>query len=41
VPINCSLPGPSPKMLGIRYPMEVNLIGDSKETLRALILHLI
>ena len=28
------------KMLGIRYPMEVNLIGDSKETLRALIPHL-
>ncbi len=26
-----------PKMLGIRYPMEVNLIGDSAETLRALI----
>ncbi len=25
------------KMLGIRYPMEVNLIGDSKETLQALI----
>jgi pyruvate dehydrogenase (quinone) len=24
------------KMLGIRYPMEVNLVGDSKETLRAL-----
>src|ERR671933_738229 len=28
------------KMLGIRYPMEVNLLGDSKETLRALIPHL-
>jgi len=28
------------KMIGIRYPMEVNLIGDSKETLRALIPHL-
>jgi hypothetical protein len=41
VPINCSLPRPSPKMLGIRYLMEVNLIGDSKETLRTLILHLI
>ncbi|HVZ88668.1 MAG TPA: thiamine pyrophosphate-requiring protein [Polyangia bacterium] len=26
-----------PKMLGIRYPMELNLTGDSKETLRALI----
>src|SRR5436853_263372 len=25
------------RMLSIRYPMEVNLIGDSKETLRALI----
>jgi pyruvate dehydrogenase (quinone) len=24
------------RMLGIRYPMEVNLVGDSKETLRAL-----
>jgi pyruvate dehydrogenase (quinone) len=24
------------KMIGIRYPMEVNLVGDSKETLRAL-----
>ncbi len=24
------------KMIGIRYPMEVNLIGDSRETLRAL-----
>jgi pyruvate dehydrogenase (quinone) len=28
------------KMIGIRYPMEVNLVGDSKETLRALIPHL-
>jgi pyruvate dehydrogenase (quinone) len=28
------------KMLGIRYPMEVNLVGDSKETLSALIPHL-
>lgn len=26
-----------PRMLGIRYPMEVNLCGDSKETLRALL----
>jgi pyruvate dehydrogenase (quinone) len=25
------------KMLGIRYPMEVNLVGDSAETLRALV----
>ena len=25
------------KMLGIRYPMELNLIGDSAETLRELI----
>jgi pyruvate dehydrogenase (quinone) len=25
------------RMLGIRYPMEVNLVGDSKETLRALL----
>jgi pyruvate dehydrogenase (quinone) len=25
------------RMLGVRYPMEVNLTGDSKETLRALI----
>jgi pyruvate dehydrogenase (quinone) len=24
------------KMIGLRYPMEVNLVGDSKETLRAL-----
>jgi pyruvate dehydrogenase (quinone) len=28
------------KMIGIRYPMEVNLVGDSKETLRSLIPHL-
>ncbi len=28
------------RMLGIRYPMEVNLVGDSGETLRALIPHL-
>ena len=27
-------------MLSIRYPMEANLVGDSKETLRALIPHL-
>src|SRR5207245_408572 len=26
-----------PRMLGIRYPMELNLVGDSKETLRALL----
>lgn len=26
-----------PRMLSLRYPMEVNLVGDSKETLRALI----
>jgi pyruvate dehydrogenase (quinone) len=26
-----------PSMIGIRYPMEVNLVGDSQETLRALI----
>src|SRR5213075_3410969 len=25
------------RMVGIRYPMEVNLVGDSKETLQALI----
>ena len=25
------------RMIGIRYPMEVNLVGDSAETLRALI----
>lgn len=28
------------RMLSIRYPMEVNLVGDSKETLRALLPHL-
>jgi pyruvate dehydrogenase (quinone) len=28
------------RMLGIRYPMDVNLVGDSAETLRALIPHL-
>jgi pyruvate dehydrogenase (quinone) len=27
-------------MIGIRYPMEVNLVGDAKETLEALIPHL-
>src|ERR671938_1814654 len=27
-------------LIGLRYPMEVNLIGDSKETLQALIPHL-
>jgi pyruvate dehydrogenase (quinone) len=26
-----------PKMIGIRYPMEVNLTGDARETLRALL----
>jgi pyruvate dehydrogenase (quinone) len=26
-----------PKMLSLRFPMEINLLGDSKETLRALI----
>jgi pyruvate dehydrogenase (quinone) len=26
-----------PKMIGIRYPMEVNLVGDAAETLRALL----
>ncbi len=26
-----------PRMLGLRYPMELNLVGDSAETLRALI----
>ena len=25
------------RMLGIRYPMEVNLVGDARETLRALL----
>jgi pyruvate dehydrogenase (quinone) len=29
-----------PKLIGIRYPMEVNLAGDAAETLRALIPHL-
>ena len=24
-------------MIGIRYPMEVNLVGDARETLRALL----
>jgi pyruvate dehydrogenase (quinone) len=28
------------RMLGIRYPMELNLVGDSAETLRALLPHL-
>ncbi|MGH8626256.1 MAG: thiamine pyrophosphate-requiring protein [Gammaproteobacteria bacterium] len=28
------------RMLSIRYPMEVSLVGDSKETLRALVPHL-
>src|SRR5262249_35290471 len=27
----------SPRMLGIRYPTEVNLVGDAAETLRALL----
>ncbi len=27
----------SPSMLSLRYPMEVNLVGDSAETLRALL----
>ena len=26
-----------PEMLSLRYPMEVNLVGDSAETLRALL----
>lgn len=26
-----------PRMLGLRYPMELNMVGDSKETLRSLI----
>ncbi len=26
-----------PRMIGIRYPMEINLVGDSAETLRALV----
>ena len=29
-----------PRMLNLRYPMEVGLVGDSRETLRALIPHL-
>ena len=29
-----------PRVVGIRYPMEVNLVGDSRETLRALLPHL-
>lgn len=29
-----------PRMLSIRYPMEVNLVGDAAETLRALLPHL-
>jgi pyruvate dehydrogenase (quinone) len=29
-----------PKMIGIRYPMDVHLVGDSAETLRALIPHI-
>ncbi len=29
------------RMIGIRYPMEAQLVGDSKETLRALIPHLV
>jgi pyruvate dehydrogenase (quinone) len=28
------------RMIGIRYPMDVNLVGDSKETLKALLPHL-
>jgi pyruvate dehydrogenase (quinone) len=28
------------RIIGVRYPMEVNLVGDSRETLRALIPHL-
>ena len=27
----------APEMLSIRYPMEVNLVGDAKETLEALL----
>ncbi len=27
----------NPKLLSLRYPMEINLVGDSKQTLRALI----
>ena len=26
-----------PRLIGLRYPMEVNLVGDSRETLRALL----
>jgi len=29
-----------PKMIGIRYPMDVHLVGDAAETLRALLPHL-
>ncbi len=29
-----------PKLLSLRYPMEINLVGDSKQTLRALIPYL-
>ncbi|MGZ5145999.1 MAG: thiamine pyrophosphate-requiring protein [Burkholderiales bacterium] len=29
-----------PRMLSLRYPMEIGLVGDSRETLRALIPHL-
>ncbi|HEV8599021.1 MAG TPA: thiamine pyrophosphate-requiring protein [Gemmatimonadales bacterium] len=29
-----------PRMLGLRYPMEVNLVGDTQETLRALLPYL-
>ena len=29
-----------PRMVGLRYPMEINLIGDAKETLGALLPHL-
>ncbi|HJW26597.1 MAG TPA: thiamine pyrophosphate-requiring protein [Rhodocyclaceae bacterium] len=29
-----------PRMLNLRYPMELSLVGDSKETLRALLPHL-
>ncbi|MGQ0701950.1 MAG: thiamine pyrophosphate-requiring protein [Gemmatimonadales bacterium] len=30
----------NPSMLGLRYPMEMNLVGDTRETLRALLPHL-
>lgn len=30
----------NPSMLGLRYPMEVNLVGDTRETLRALLPYL-